>query len=954
MTTPLLLRFGIDDDSAANRSRIVAGLGQIERAMTAINRPLGVLERGLAGLGRGFGAVTRTVFSLKGALVGLGIGLGFREITRTVAGFSQEMGRVQAITNATEGDFQRLRRTARELGATTEFSATQAAEGLAALGMAGLNANQSIAAIPGTLDLATAGQLGLAEATEIVVGIMGAYRMEAGKAGKVGDVLAKVATNAQTDVRALGDAMGYAAPVTASLGISVEETAAAIGVLGDAAIGGQRAGTALRAILARLTNPASEVAEALESLGIAAEEVNPATHSMTEIFQRFNEAGLDAARASKIFGTEALAAGLVLTRSVDRLGELTAMAEASDGSLTKMAGTMRNTLGGSMLTMRSAAEDLQLSLGDAGLEGAARQLVETMTILLNRAAKSESLGALAAGANEAAAAIKELLTGSSDDAREFQETLDGLAPSVSQVVGWMGNIAKAAVLVAAAIADIGASMKLVYLGAKVPFDAIMALMTNLEVIAKAVGIALYSEIVGAFNKLEIEVRRQILFLARDIQDLLTRMGRTSLAAGMTPAIERMEYGFTKARHEAQQFEESARLAFESAKAGLDQESWDRPRQSLAAFNDQLAGMALNGSKLGTVISEVFPRIDALTAKIADASRPVVEMVADAEESLPEIVTGTDAVAENMGRVAKFSEKTMESLAATEAIIGRIQEKTMAEGLSALSRIGGGSLATGLGTAASFGQDVSDADAQRADLEEQLKSVQEGSDEYLAIRDKMRQLDTARHEAYTQQMLAVTSGFTGGAADLFAAMYEATGKRHKAFLVAWKAFAIVETIVNTYKAAMAAYASAAAIPVVGFVLGPAAAAAAVAFGMAQVAAIASAQVPTMHTGGPVTMTAADRRGLAPDEVHRVLQTGEGVLSRRGMAALDRLNSGGGMVGGGAASPVIVEIVNVDSDERIRNRARDLMASPEGRTIIVNQFADDFERNGASRHVIKRGV
>jgi hypothetical protein len=75
----------------------------------------------------------------------------------------------------------------------------------------------------------------------------------------------------------------------------------------------------------------------------------------------------------------------------------------------------------------------------------------------------------------------------------------------------------------------------------------------------------------------------------------------------------------------------------------------------------------------------------------------------------------------------------------------------------------------------------------------------------------------------------------------------------------------------------------------------------------------------------------------------------------MAALDRLNSGGGMGDGNAApSPVIVEIVNVDSEERIKNRARDLMASPEGRTIIVNQFADDFERNGASRHVIKRGV
>ena len=182
--------------------------------------------------------------------------------------FEAAMSKVQALSGATADEMAKLREQAREMGAATVFSASEAAEAQAFLAMAGYDVAQIMDSLPGLLDLAAAGQLDLGRAADITTNIMSGFNIEAEKTTEVADVLAKAAASANTSVEQMGDAMSYVAPVAAGAGISLEETAAAIGILSNAGIQGQRAGTALRGIIASLQNPTGQTAKALETLGL--------------------------------------------------------------------------------------------------------------------------------------------------------------------------------------------------------------------------------------------------------------------------------------------------------------------------------------------------------------------------------------------------------------------------------------------------------------------------------------------------------------------------------------------------------------------------------------------------------------------------------------------------------------------------------------------------------------
>jgi TP901 family phage tail tape measure protein len=232
------------------------------------------------------------------------------------------------------------------------------------LGMAGFETNQIISAMPGLLDLAAAGQLELADAADIASNILSGFRLNAEESGRVADILAATAASANTSVTQLGDAMSYAAPIAASLSIGVEETAAAIGVLSDNGIQGQRAGTGLRTALAALSAATPEAERAIRGLGLTLADVNPQTNDLVVAVQRLKEAGLDAASAFQIFGREGAPAVLALAAGADDLAVLTSELDNAGGSASTMADILSDNLGGSMLQLRSATDELFLSLND--------------------------------------------------------------------------------------------------------------------------------------------------------------------------------------------------------------------------------------------------------------------------------------------------------------------------------------------------------------------------------------------------------------------------------------------------------------------------------------------------------------------------------------------------------------------------------------------------------------
>ncbi|MBH8600138.1 phage tail tape measure protein [Thermoactinomyces sp. CICC 23799] len=281
------------------------------------------------------------------------------------ANFEESMSKVAAVTGATGKDFEKLKEVAKQLGETTKFSASEAAQGMLYLGMAGFKTNEIIDAMPAVLNLATAGALDLGRAADITSNIMSAFGMKSEEAGHMADVLAKAASSANTSVEQMGYAMGYAGPIANSFGISVEEAAAAISLMSNAGIQGERAGTALRGILSQLSNVTGSTEKTLRKYGLTAEDVNPKTKSLAEIIEVLANAGVKASDAMELVGVEAgPAMAVLLQEGTSGLQDFTSMLENADGSAQKMAQTMANNTKGAFREFMSALEGLGIAISE--------------------------------------------------------------------------------------------------------------------------------------------------------------------------------------------------------------------------------------------------------------------------------------------------------------------------------------------------------------------------------------------------------------------------------------------------------------------------------------------------------------------------------------------------------------------------------------------------------------
>ena len=334
------------------------------------------MNRRSASIGRGFAKIAAGVGIAVAAVGSLGVAV------RGIAEFEKAMSKVEAISGATGRQLDDLRKKALELGSTTEFSAGQAADALGFLSMAGFDASESLAAIPSVLDLATASGLDLASSADIASNVLSGFGMSANEAGRAADVLAEAASSSNANVGQLGSAMSTVAPISAALGISLEETAAAIGTMSDAGIQGERAGTALRGVLSSLAGPTDAAAGALATYGLAVEDVNPETKTLTEIMKTLAERGLTTADAMTIFGREAASGALVMAGAAQSMGELTGKFQIAEGAASAMAATMRDNLGGDISGLRPSIEGLILSMGDAGLTAIIRGAVKALTAMV--------------------------------------------------------------------------------------------------------------------------------------------------------------------------------------------------------------------------------------------------------------------------------------------------------------------------------------------------------------------------------------------------------------------------------------------------------------------------------------------------------------------------------------------------------------------------------------------
>lgn len=359
-----------------------------------------------------------------------------------IRNFEAAMAELQGVSNATAGELRILQDVAREMGATTKFSATEAAQGLTFLARAGFNVGQAVESLPGVLSLATAANMDLARSADIVSNILSGFRLNIGETQRVVDVLAKTSNNANVNIEQLGLSLGYTAPLSASLGIAIEETAAAIGTLGDNAIQGEKGGTALRSVFAALSKSGDDLQNKLSPLGLTLANVDIKSRGLVAVMRSLRDAGLDVASAMQIFGQEGATGALILAESADRVAELTAKNKEAAGEAERMAEIMGNTLQGKLKGLRSALEELYLQIGEGGITGALRGAVDTVTDFLRvLAGNQEAIDEAGLGLKVMAAATNLFaggLAGIWEVAKRVFSALGQWAEQVSNAMGSEG------------------------------------------------------------------------------------------------------------------------------------------------------------------------------------------------------------------------------------------------------------------------------------------------------------------------------------------------------------------------------------------------------------------------------------------------------------------------------------------------------------------------------------
>lgn len=303
--------------------------------------------------------------------------------------FDSSMSQVAAVSGATGDEYDKLREKAKEMGANTKFSASETADAFNYMAMAGWKTEDMLGGIDGVLNLAAASGSDLATTSDIVTDALTAMGYEAKDAGRLADVMAAASSNANTNVEMMGQTFKYAAPVAGALGYSMEDTAVAIGLMANAGIKADQAGSSLRSIMTRLSAPPKACAEEMDNLGISLTDSEGNMKSLDEVMRDLRGAfgGLSeteqTAAAKHIAGAEAMSGLLAIVNAApEDFDKLTDAVANSEGAAEDMANTMLNNLGGDMTLLSSKLEGVQLAIYEK-FEPALRKGVEVLDKLLD-------------------------------------------------------------------------------------------------------------------------------------------------------------------------------------------------------------------------------------------------------------------------------------------------------------------------------------------------------------------------------------------------------------------------------------------------------------------------------------------------------------------------------------------------------------------------------------------
>lgn len=303
--------------------------------------------------------------SIGPALAVGGIVAGIGKIISVSGNFEKSMSNVKALTGATGEEFNMLEQQAKDLGETTAFSASQSAEAMGFLAMAGFETNEIMSALPQTLNLAAAGSVELGEAADFASNILSGYGFEAEQLGAVNDVLVKTFTSTNTTLGSLAESLKDAGPVASGFGLQFTEVAAAVGLLGNAGIQGSKAGRSLKNAFVQLAVPTDAVQKTLDRLGISVRDSGGNLESMTSIIQQLETSGANTTDIMQIFGRIAgPSMAALVSQGSGELIKLQGELESAGGIAGEIAATKLDNFQGRLTILMSALEGVAINIGE--------------------------------------------------------------------------------------------------------------------------------------------------------------------------------------------------------------------------------------------------------------------------------------------------------------------------------------------------------------------------------------------------------------------------------------------------------------------------------------------------------------------------------------------------------------------------------------------------------------
>ena len=405
-------------DTKIDSNGFSAGLSKLKKlAKTGVGTVGTVTSKATDMIGKFTSVVTTSV-----ATVSAGIGTIGTAAARVGMDFEAAMSKVSSISGATGNDLQSLTDKAKEMGATTKFSATESAEAFQYMAMAGWDTKSMLDGIDGIMNLSAADGLDLATTSDIVTDALTAFGLSAKDSTHFADVLATASSSANTNVSMLGESFKYVAPLAGSMNYSIEDVSLALGLMANASVKGSMAGTSLKTALSNLASPTKSMASEMSKLGISMTDSNGNALGLRDIiiqlrekFGKLSETE-KAATASTLFGKEAMSGMLAIINASDAdFNKLTNNISNADGAAKQMADTLNDNLKGDITIAKSALEGFGITIYET-LDTDLRSAVQLGTKYIDELSKAFTDGGLQGAVTTAGDIFGEIATKAAENA----------------------------------------------------------------------------------------------------------------------------------------------------------------------------------------------------------------------------------------------------------------------------------------------------------------------------------------------------------------------------------------------------------------------------------------------------------------------------------------------------------------------------------------------------------